>query len=34
VVDAPKENKNAILLLAISVSESQKVVNAKGVEAQ
>jgi hypothetical protein len=34
VVDAPKENKNAILLLAISVSESQKVANAKGVEAQ
>ena len=33
-VDAAKGNENAIMLLALSVSESKKISNAKGVEAQ
>jgi hypothetical protein len=33
-VDAGTGNKNAIMLLAMSVSESKKITNAKGVESQ
>jgi hypothetical protein len=33
-VEITKEKENAIMLLALSVSESKKVTNAKGTEAQ